>query len=184
MKKNGMKYGIGALVAALLIAIDQFTKYLAQKYLMDGPIVIWDGVFELHYSTNTGAAFGIFQDGRIFFIVTTCIILAAVLYFYVKIPSERKYFPLNAVCVTVFAGAMGNFIDRIRLEYVIDFLYIRLINFPVFNIADCYVTLSCLVFGILIFFCYKEDDFAFLRRKKAGEAAEGDSADEKQKLPE
>ncbi len=166
MKNKGMKYGIGALAAALLVAIDQMTKYLAQKYLMDGPVVIWDGVFELHYSTNTGAAFGILQDGRAFFIVITTIILAAVLYFYIKIPAQRKYFPLNAVCVTVFAGAMGNFIDRVRLEYVIDFLYIRLINFPVFNIADCYVTLSCLAFGILIFFYYKEEDFAFLKSGK------------------
>ena len=165
MKKNGIKYGMGALAAVLLVAIDQYTKYLAQKHLMDGPIVIWDGVFELHYSINRGAAFGILQDGRSFFIVITCVILAAVLYFFVKIPRGRRYLPLNAVCVTVFAGALGNFIDRVRLHYVIDFLYIRLINFPVFNVADCYVTFSCLAFGILIFFYYKEEDFAFLKKR-------------------
>lgn len=161
MKKIWMKYGVGALAAVILIGIDQITKKLAQEYLMDGPFVIWDGVFELHYSTNKGAAFGILQDKRIFFILSTCVILAVILYFYSRIPTTKKYLPLNAVCVTIFAGAIGNFLDRLRLEYVIDFLYFKLINFPVFNVADCYITLSCVAFALLIFFYYKEEDFDF-----------------------
>lgn len=171
MKKIGMKYGVGALVAAVLVGIDQITKQLAQKYLMDGPFVIWDGVFELHYSTNKGAAFGILQDKRIFFILTTCLILAVILYFFSKIPATKKYLPLNAVCVTIFAGAVGNFLDRLRLEYVIDFLYFKLIHFPVFNVADCYITVSCVVFALLMFFCYKEEDFDFFHKGGEGSNA-------------
>lgn len=166
MKKIWMKYGVGALIAAALVGFDQVTKQLAQKYLIDGPFVIWDGVFELHYSINKGAAFGILQDKRGFFILTTCIVLAVILYFYSKLPNTKRYLPLNAVCVTIFAGAIGNFLDRVRLEYVIDFLYFKLINFPVFNVADCYITVSCAVFGLLILFYYKEDDFNFLNSGK------------------
>lgn len=163
MKKNWIKYGIGTLAAAVLVGIDQLTKYLATKYLMDGPFVIWDGVFELHYSTNKGAAFGILQDRRIFFILITCIILGVIIYLFGKIPNTKKYLPLNILCITVFAGALGNFIDRLRLEYVVDFLYFKLINFPVFNVADCYITVSCVAFAVLIFFCYDEKDFDFMK---------------------
>ena len=62
---------------------------------------------------------------------------------------------------------MGNLIDRVWHHYVVDFIYFSLINFPVFNIADCYVTVSVIIFIILILFVYKnEDDFAFLSLKK------------------
>lgn len=171
MKNLVKKYGIGALAAAVLIGLDQWTKQLAQTHLIDGPFVIWDGVFELHYSINKGAAFGILQDKRTFFILATCVILALIVYFYSKIPATKKYLPLNALCIGIFAGAIGNFIDRVRLEYVIDFLYFKLINFPVFNVADCYITVSCVVFAFLMFFYYKEEDLEFFHSKKEEENA-------------
>ena len=68
--------------------------------------------------------------------------------------------------MTVFAGAIGNFLDRLRLQYVIDFLYFELIDFPVFNVADCYVTIACASFAFLVFFYYKESDFEFLEKTK------------------
>lgn len=166
MKKKGIKCVIGALATALLIGLDQWTKYLAQKNLMDGPYVIWDGVFELHYARNTGAAFGILQDQRVFFILITSVILLAVLYAYVRIPVTKRYLPMNAACVLIFAGAMGNFLDRLRLEYVIDFLYFKWINYPIFNVADCYITVACFGFALLVFFYYRDEDFQFLKRKK------------------
>ena len=64
------------------------------------------------------------------------------------------------------AGALGNFIDRLRLDYVIDFIYIRLIDFPIFNVADILITCVCVIALILVFFGrYREEDFAFLKRK-------------------
>ena len=64
------------------------------------------------------------------------------------------------------AGALGNFIDRLRLDYVIDFIYIRLIDFPIFNVADMLITCVCVIALILVFFGrYREEDFAFLKRK-------------------
>lgn len=166
MKKKGIKCAIGAVVAALLIGLDQWTKYLAQKNLPDGPYVIWEGVFELHYARNKGAAFGILQDQRIFFILITTAILLLVIYAFVRIPASKRYLPMNAACVLIFAGAMGNFLDRLRLEYVIDFLYFKLINYPIFNVADCYITVACFGFALLVFFYYKDEDFRFMKRKK------------------
>ena len=61
--------------------------------------------------------------------------------------------------VLILSGAVGNFIDRVRFQYVIDFFYFKLIDFPVFNVADCYVTVGFILLLILILFKYKEDDF-------------------------
>ena len=89
-----MKYGLGVLFTALLVWLDQWTKQLAVEHLKSGPYVIWEGVFELRYSINKGAAFGILQNQRIFFIITTCIVLAAIVYCYHKIPATKKNLPL------------------------------------------------------------------------------------------
>ena len=70
---------------------------------------------------------------------------------------RMKY--LRYICVFLEAGAIGNLIDRIRLSYVIDFFYIKLINFPTFNVADIYITVSMFIFILLIMFYYKEDEF-------------------------
>jgi len=71
------------------------------------------------------------------------------------------------------AGAIGNFIDRMMWHYVVDFLYIKAINFPVFNVADCYITVSTVILLIALFFCYQDDDFSFLKPSgKAGKKHE------------
>ena len=72
-------------------------------------------------------------------------------------------------CTLLVSGAAGNFIDRVRFGYVRDFIYFKLINFPVFNVADCYVTVSVVLLIILILFVYKEDDFNFLKISKKGD---------------
>ena len=137
---------------------------------VDGGIGLIHGienVFCLHYLENHGAAFGIFQNQQLFFLITTAIILAGIGYFSYKLPQDKKYLPLEIISLFVSAGAIGNFIDRLSYGYVIDFLYFELIDFPVFNVADCYVTCSAFFLIILIFFYYKEEDFAFLNRKEA-----------------
>ena len=179
MKNVGIKDGVGALAVAILVWLDQFTKQLAQTHLVNGPVVIWDGVFELRYSINKGAAFGILQDQRIFFIISTCAILGVIVYCYHKIPVTKRNIPLLALCVAITAGALGNFIDRLFLEYVIDFLYFKLINFPIFNVADCYITVSCFIFMFLMFFFYKEEELNFFSKKTkdaAGQAVDGENA--------
>lgn len=158
---------IGLLLAAILVLIDQITKILASNYLKDGePISIIKDVFSLHYLENTGAAFGIFKDQQLFFIIMTIMVLGVVLYAYLKLPETKKYRPLKYIMIFIIAGALGNFIDRILYNYVVDFFYFELINFPIFNMADCYVSLSAIVLVILFIFYYKEEDFYFLSFQK------------------
>ncbi|HIV94430.1 MAG TPA: signal peptidase II [Candidatus Sellimonas avistercoris] len=167
-KKNGLKnYVMAVILVIVAVLIDQYTKYLAVTHLKDGPaFVLIDNVFELNYLENRGAAFGLLQNRQIFFVCVAILIFAFILYCYVRIPKTGRYLPLRLCGIFIVAGAAGNLIDRIRLGYVVDFFYFRLIDFPVFNVADIYVTASFAVLLILIFFRYKEEELEFLGRKK------------------
>lgn len=159
-KQRNIHYLAAICSAAILIFLDQFTKYLVLKNLKDSPpFIIWKNVFQLEYLENRGAAFGLFQNQRTFFFVSVVIICIAVILFYWKVPMTRKYLPLRLCAICIIAGAWGNCIDRIRLNYVVDFLYFKLIDFPIFNVADIYVTVSTFTMAILICFYYKEEDF-------------------------
>ncbi len=157
---------IAAVFTVVLVAADQITKVLAAEKLSGGYINLIPGVFRLEYLENRGAAFGVFQNATIFFIAITVLFLAAAVWFYAVLPEGRKYRPLRIVCVVLASGAVGNLIDRIFLHYVRDFLYFVLIDFPIFNVADIYVTLSAAALIIMILFVYSDDDFAFLKKKK------------------
>lgn len=167
-KKNGLKnYVMAVILVIVAVLIDQYTKYLAVTHLKNGPaFVLIDNVFELSYLENRGAAFGLLQNRQIFFVCVAILIFAFILYCYVRIPKTGRYLPLRLCGIFIVAGAAGNLIDRIRLGYVVDFFYFRLIDFPVFNVADIYVTVSFAVLLILIFFRYKEEELEFLGRKK------------------
>lgn len=156
-------------LAILFIAADQLTKYYAVLMLKDhAPYSIVDGVFELHYLENNGAAFGILQGQKFFFLFIAAIILSMIFYVLFKMPYQKKYIKLHITLVLIASGAIGNLIDRLRYDYVVDFLYFSLINFPVFNVADIYVTLAAFFLVILLLFVYKESDLEFLsfRAKK------------------
>ncbi len=154
----------------LLLAFDQFTKYLAYTFLTgtDG-IPLIPGVFELYYLENSGAAFGIFRNHQILFIFIAVLILALVLYVYYKIPQKKNYLLLRWICILIGAGAAGNMIDRLINGYVIDFLYFILIDFPVFNIADCYVCVGTTLLLISLLTVYRNDDFSFLKLNRRGD---------------
>lgn len=151
---------IGILCSVILIFLDQFTKYLAVQHLKDQmPVVLWKNVLELSYLENRGAAFGIFQGKQWPLIIFTVIVLILIIYFYLmRIPSEKHFGLLNGIAILFFAGAIGNFIDRVTQRYVVDFFYFRLINFPVFNVADIYVTVAAVLLILCLLF-YKEEDF-------------------------
>jgi signal peptidase II len=168
-----LKKARAILWISLLIILDQFTKFLAKSKLegTDGFDVI-KGVFQFHYHENTGAAFGILEDKIIFFVILTVIIIAAFVFVYLKLPDTKKYRPISLILIFLSAGAIGNCIDRVINHYVVDFLYFELIDFPIFNIADCYVTVSSFLLVFLFIFYYKEEDFAFLSRKKDREISD------------
>lgn len=137
----------------ILVGLDQWTKGLAVKHLMhQPPFVIWDGVFELLYSENRGAAFGMMQGGKWFFLAITGIACAAMLYFLIK-ERKRLHFMMTFSLALLLSGAIGNLIDRVALGYVRDMIYVALIDFAVFNVADMAVTVGCclLVLDLLFF---------------------------------
>ena len=157
--KRAVFFLIDIAVMAILVFIDQMTKELAVVHLKGhDPVKLIPEVFELRYLENRGAAFGMLQDMRILFIVVGAVFLVVILYMLIRLPAIKKYLPLRACLVLIGAGAIGNLYDRITLDYVIDFLYFIYIDFPIFNVADIYVTVSAAMLIILFIFIYKDED--------------------------
>lgn len=160
-------YIIGVI---LLTELDQITKVIAENKLTEKSVPVIKGVFSLSFLRNPGAAWGMLSGKINMFVIFTILIFLIVTYVIINMPMTKKYYPLLLTLTFLIAGAVGNFIDRVRFGSVRDFLYFELIDFPVFNVADIYVTVSVFVFCILIIFVYKDDDFDFLKIKKsAGE---------------
>lgn len=156
-----------AAVFLLLLLFDQLTKLWAVKVLKPiGSIPVIRNVLEIYYVENRGAAFGIMQNKQWFFLLITLAVLAGLLWVFGKIPEKKHFVPLKICLYFVGAGAVGNMIDRIFRKYVVDFIYFSLINFPVFNVADIYVTTAAFLLVILILFFYQEEDFDRVFSKK------------------
>lgn len=139
---------IEILLILSIIIIDRITKHLAVIHLRDiDTIEIIRGVFNLTYVENRGAAFGILQNQRWFFITLTIFICIGIVYF--LLTQSNINLILRISLAMVLGGAIGNLIDRIRYGYVVDMFHFTLIDFPVFNVADCFV-----VMGTILLACY------------------------------
>lgn len=141
---------MGFLLGILIIVADQATKYLSFQYLMDKkPIVLIENLLELHFVKNYGAAFGILQNQRFFFIAITSIVLVGMSVYMIRNRNKLTQVA-NLAMGFLLGGALGNLIDRIRLGYVVDFIKVdlRIYDFPVFNIADIFIVLGT---GLLIY---------------------------------
>ncbi len=167
-----MNLVIWAMISWLLVLLDQYTKYLAVLHLKGkNPLVLWSGVFEFFYSENRGAAFGMLQGRQVFFFVIGILVLTVAAYSMWQLPSWRDpHYCWLALCIILItAGAVGNMVDRIVQGYVVDFLYFRLIDFPIFNVADIYVTTATAALFLLMMFYYTDEDleiFHFMRKAK------------------
>lgn len=148
----------------LLIGVDQLTKVWAVSQLLEAErtITVIDGVFEFHYTENPGVAFSMLEGQRWIFIPVTVLIGGLILTMMLRSPL-RKYHLFNVTCVLILSGAIGNLIDRIAYGYVIDFLYFKLIDFPIFNFADCCVVIGSGLLFVFVLFVMKEDDDVPLR---------------------
>ncbi len=154
-------------IFALLLLADQLTKLWAVKILKPiGSIPIIRNVLEIYYVENRGAAFGIMQNKQWFFLSITVVVLVGLIWISGKIPEEKHFTPLKVCFYFVGAGAVGNMIDRIFRKYVVDFIYFSLINFPVFNVADIYVTVAAFLLVVLMLFFYQEEDLDRVFSKK------------------
>lgn len=172
-----MKYVRAIIGVFLLICLDQYAKYIvvSRLELFTYHPILGD-FFGLFYLENKGMAWGLFQNQQILFLILTIVILIFLGYCYIKLSRDMKFLPLTVCIQFLTAGAIGNMIDRIFhgdilfQGAVVDFLYIKCIDFPVFNIADMYVTFSIAIIACLILFRYKEQDFEglffFTEKKK------------------
>lgn len=144
------------LIGAVVLLTDLLTKLWAKLCLAEiVTIPVIEKIFHLTYVENRGAAFGVFQGQRVFFVLVA--IVVAVLVGYIAIKYKNKPWMLNLGLSFLSAGALGNTIDRIWRGYVVDFFDFRLIDFPVFNIADIFV---CLGAGLLaVFFVFFEEKY-------------------------
>ena len=109
------------------------------------------------------------QNQKFLFVIIASVMLIAIVYTLLKLPRQKHYFPLEFLLVLIASGAVGNLIDRVKLSYVVDFFYFKLIDFPIFNVADIYVSVSCVLLAVFLVFFYKEKDFEFLKREKKEE---------------
>ena len=149
---------------AVLIVIDQLTKMWAVEQLhhADRVIPVVDGVFELRYTENPGVAFSMLEGQKWIFIPLTLVIGGLILVMLLRSPLRKKVL-FDVTGVLILAGAIGNLIDRIAYGYVIDFLYFRLIDFPIFNFADCCVVIGAfLLFFFVLFGMKGEEDTPLL----------------------
>jgi len=129
------------LTAVVTLIIDQCSKYIIKNNMsLYESIPVIPNIFHLTYIENPGAAFGLFANQRVFFIIITLIILGAVIYFYRHL--KKQQIILKIALGMVVGGAIGNLIDRLRIGTVTDFFDFRI--WPVFNIAD-----SAIVIGMV-----------------------------------
>lgn len=157
MKIKNTIMGLGIILLAVIA--DQITKYQAVAHLKGKEsFVLIKGVLEFSYLENAGAAFGSFQGMQIPLILVTLVIIGVLLWKLYRLPQNRRYLPIRLVGIFLISGAVGNLIDRVKNRYVVDFIYFVPTDFPKFNVADCYVTLSVIALILLLLFYYKEDE--------------------------
>lgn len=154
-----------AAIFILFLLLDRFTKRWAGLVLMKGDINLIPGILSFHYLENRGAAWGILQNAFWLFFIITIIVVAAMIYFYAKIPFTRRYWYLRFTIILLTSGAIGNFIDRACQQYVVDFIFIEAINFPVFNVADCYVCIAAALLLHSFLFYYKDEELLWQKKK-------------------
>ena len=156
--KKFLKY---AIFAAFIVLADQLSKiWVVENIPLFGNIPFLPGILRLTYVQNTGAAWSMFRGQQWLFALVFAIFTAAILYEYFKSP--MPFTTLERWCIAaVYGGGLGNMIDRIRMGYVVDMLETEFIDFPVFNVADCFITCGCIALLVhMIFFnkdFWKED---------------------------
>lgn len=151
------------MLFVILVITDQLTKHLAVVQLKNQAAYnLINGILEFNYLENRGAAFGVLQNQKYFFVFVALIFIGVIVFVLIKVPTQKKYYSLNILLVMIVAGAVGNMIDRVRYDYVVDFIYLVCIQFPIFNVADIYVTTATVILVFQILFVYKTNDFNFL----------------------
>lgn len=156
-------------IAIVIIALDQISKLLILGNINLGQqIPVINDFFYITHWKNTGAAWGMFENGRFFFIPFTIILSIVLIRVHMK--SDSKF--LKLVLTIILGGAMGNFIDRVYRGSVVDFLqfFFGSYQFPIFNIADSFVVIGTALMVFYILFMQKENQKNEIEKKEVGES--------------
>ena len=148
-----MQYILMALMASSIVALDQFTKYLVVANIgLHQSVPAIPGLFNFTYIQNTGAAWSSFEGQLWLFIVVFVLFTAAVVYEFAT--GKMGFSTFERWCIAaIYAGGLGNMIDRVRIGYVVDMINLEFMNFPVFNVADCFICCGCAALMVsLVFF--------------------------------
>ena len=146
-----MTYILMAIFGILILVADQVTKYLTVTLIpLFGRVDFIPGLLSFTYVQNTGAAWSMFEGMQWMFALIFLVLTAAVLYEYFKSPLPFSTFERWCIAA-IYGGGLGNMIDRVRLGYVIDMIKTDFMVFPVFNVADCFITCGCfaMIFSLL-----------------------------------
>ena len=151
-----MQYLWMVLFTAGIVGVDQFTKYLTVANIpLHTEIPAIPGLFHLTYVQNTGAAFSSFEGQQWLFVLVFAVFTAAIIWEF-----SGKRWPFTDLerwlVVSIYAGGLGNMIDRIRLGFVVDMIEVDFMRFPVFNVADCFITCGGVLLIAHLVFCNKE----------------------------
>ncbi|MDR0288433.1 MAG: signal peptidase II [Clostridiales bacterium] len=158
--KRGVKTAVFLALAVIIAAADQLTKHIiVKKIAFNEYVQVIKGFFKLVNCSNTGAAWGIFQDRTVYLAIVSGV--AAVILIFLICCCRNNFLAVSLSLI--LGGAAGNLIDRIRLNYVVDFLYFKIFSydFPVFNLGDSCVVIGCILFIVFILFIYKNGDKIF-----------------------
>ena len=142
------------------MALDLWLKSWADANLQGQPVRnLIPGILGLTYTRNTGAAFGFlagFEWGRWVLTVVKIVLMAGLLWFFHRLPHEKRFWLIRIPVILIFAGGVGNLFDRVSLGYVRDMLAFLFVNFPIFNLADVYVVAGCFLGAFIMFFVVKD----------------------------
>ena len=144
-----MPLALTALISAGIVMLDRLSKF----FLMDADSVLIPGLIRLTGTRNTGAAFSLFSDSAWVLPLVTALLTLAVLIYIIK---TRPKGLRGAALAVLLGGAAGNLIDRLSLGYVIDFIELSFIRFPIFNFADIAIVSGCLLAGLAIMLAKEE----------------------------
>lgn len=177
MKKIGKTYGLMAIIAALLITLDQVTKSIIRTNLEFGQIWMpwhWlEPYARIIHINNTGAAFGLFKGANSIFMVLAVVVAGAIIYYYPSI--SKKDWLIRVALSMQLAGAVGNLIDRVIFGHVTDFISVG--TFPVWNIADASITVGVAILLIGMWILEKREKNAKTEILSEVEKEQGEKLD-------
>jgi len=152
----GMQLLYYLLFIAAIVGADQLSKFLVVANIpLGGEVPFLPGLLQLTYVQNTGAAFSSFEGQQWLFALIFLIFTVLILWEYRK--KAMGFVPLERWCIAaIYAGGLGNMVDRIRLGYVVDMLETTFISFPVFNVADCFITCGCIFLLVHLWLFHKD----------------------------